>query len=606
MKKIFLIVVVIGFGNLAKARGITPEVLLVGNGVECTHTTIGSAIADQSPDGQIRVVNDHIYEENLTITKNLIIIGYYTSCVDALNNVSNEEEKTIIDAKNLGNAVNIKGDNIEFGMAGFTLENGLSTGVTGTDFGGAIDITGDNLVISLVLVDIENSVGVLGGGISMRATASVLNLAIASVSNNTATNGGGIYCSSNGIGNTLNIVNVGISGNHANGAFDFSGFGGGVYVKNCGVDFINYTNFIDYADSSVSYNTSTSSGGGIYALNSAIFTPDNGQIPLKIDHNTANTDLDEFGDGGGMYLKNSYLQTTYLHIDNNTIVNGYGGGLYLDSSTILSNTKSSGYNTCYEEGNMTCNLFSNNSAIASQDSPLAFFTSLGGAIYMANGSGMSGDLDSLRARFINNSADSGSAIGLFESSLDVQGSYFINNGNQGVGETQDKSVFTVGGDDPILDLSFSTMANNLSSHVFKGAPGGTINLFGSIVYESNDANHVISIGNSAFNVNCSIFHEAIGPVIGPARSNVLGIGSYFITDDPGFISEETGNYHLRPDSIAIDRCEAGLGDNNITKDSDLDIRGLDFPGISNSVVGDYDAGADEALVDLIFADGFEE
>jgi len=361
----------------------------------------------------------------------------------------------------------------------------------------------------------------------------------------------------------------------------------------------------------ISLNSAGDSGGGIYATNDSFIS--GGGIHkdvVKIDHNTANTDLDSNGDGGGVYLSNNSVIVVYrLFIHANKVVNGHGGGLYLDDSEIRAYTLSNSYNTCLEEGHIECNLFSNNSAVASVASPLPGFISLGSAIYMRNNSRMTSDEHSLRARFINNAADNGSAIGLYsQSTLDIQGSYFINNGDGGAGGTSDLSVFAVSGGDSVLDLSFSTMANNISARVFQINNFGTVNLFGSIVYEAFDV-PVLPIlalgGNSTFNFGCSIFHE------NESIGLIPNIGGSVVTQNPGFISAdslspESSNYHLRYDSIAIDRCnDNGFGD-FLARDSDLDIRGLDFPGINNGALGNFDAGADEVKVnDLIFADGFE-
>ena len=241
----------------------------------------------------------------------------------------------------------------------------------------------------------------------------------------------------------------------------------------------------------------------------------------------------------------------------------------------------------------------NNFTVANENPPIPSETLFGGAIYMINGSGMYGDGHSLRARFINNLADSGSVIGLFDSSINIQGAYFINNGNQSI---EDTSVFHVSEESSALDLNFSTIANNFSTSVFQVNNSGIVNLFGSIVYETF-GNQILALADQkfdTFNFGCSIFHEnkSIG-------GDVFGTTGSIVSQNPGFVSEETANYHLRYDSIAIDRCDDnGLGI-NLNKDSDLDIRGYDLPNINNGFQGDYDVGADE-VIDLIFANGFEE
>ena len=503
--------------------------------------------------------------------------------------------KTTIDAQNLGNALYIGTDDIVFEMSGFVLTNGHFQ-IDSNALGGAVSLTGGMIFMYFTDMLIQNSSGLGGGGIMINPPGGGSNnfvvLENTLISHNTAAVGGGVYC----YNSVLYVAdNSGVVDNHttADSATDW-GQGGGLYLKGCLASFFGGPGLSEPEHLvGISNNSATGSGGGIYADNSIIRTQDGPaeyDSSLSIDHNTANTDLNAIGDGGGVYLLNSGIDIYRLFIHDNKVVNGHGGGLYLDDSIIGSETDSPSYNSCYANGHTECNLFADNSAIASLDSPLPGFSSYGGAIYMFE-SGMSAEGDSLRARFINNSADYGSALLLADSTLDVQGSYFINNVAQ-------EDVFAVFGGS-VLNLNFSTVANNFSNHVFRVATASTVNLFGSIIYEAFAFNIPILTGDGTFDFGCSIFHE------NDSIGFVSAIGGSTVSQNPGFISEETGNYHLRYDSIAIDRCSDG-GLTNLAKDIDLDIRGLDFPGVNNGFQGNYDAGADEVKVnDLIFADGFE-
>ena len=104
-----------------------------------------------------------------------------------------------------------------------------------------------------------------------------------SVSHNTAkTNGGGVYQSRNVDGSKLEISDVSIDGNGANG-----GAGGGVYA---GVRTLTATS------AEISRNTATSDGGGVY-----FYIKDNGDLmDLTVEGCTMDTNISG-GNGGGVY-----------------------------------------------------------------------------------------------------------------------------------------------------------------------------------------------------------------------------------------------------------------------------------------------------------------
>jgi hypothetical protein len=69
-----------------------------------------------------------------------------------------------------------------------------------------------------------------------------------------------------------------------------------------------------------------------------------------------------------------------------------------------------------------------------------------------------------------------------------------------------------------------------------------------------------------------------------------------------FVNPPAGDYHLRPDSQAIDRCDASVVAPQYA-DIDGDSRGYDHPLFN--IIGPYDLGADETGEPPLFADGFE-
>ncbi len=147
-----------------------------------------------------------------------------------------------------------------------------------------------------------------------------------------------------------------------------------------------------------------------------------------------------------------------------------------------------------------------------------------------------------------------------------------------------------------LQISFSTFAANQVETVLFVGENSSMDLTNSIIYEKSDANRVLFDLEQSANTSCNIYHEGDSVVIIPGDTSV-------VTDNPGFVDAANGDYHLRPDSVAIDRCVLGLID-TVYPDQDLDERPIDIHNVDNGF-GNYDAGADE-FPDIIFINGFEE
>jgi len=342
---------------LVLSQVVYAGLLIVGDG--CEFTSIGIAIVLADSNDEIRVTNTKNYNENLIVNKSLTLKGGYTTCANAQNDIVSNT-KTTINAQNLGNALYIGENNVIFSLSRFILTNGKFQGVSPVDaYGGAVSLTGANLEIAFSDMLIHNSIGLGGGGIMIYAGGNnfvVLDNTL--ISNNTADNGGGVYC----YGGHLYVINgSGIVDNHAIDGTDIGGVGGGLVLEDCHAHLSSGEGGVDLSGHlvGISNNSATGSGGGIYAFSGSIIDTSSfpGQNePVNIDHNTANTNLDEFGDGGGVYLKDSTIYSKRLFIHVNKVFNGHGGGLYLDNSTIHSNISSVDYNSCYAEGHAECNL----------------------------------------------------------------------------------------------------------------------------------------------------------------------------------------------------------------------------------------------------------
>lgn len=559
-----------------------PQLIFVGNGSgACALTSIQAAIDQATPNSEIRVTNEITYFESLNVDKNLTIKGGYSSYGLAQLDDRLDENRATINAGGLGNAVEVINDHTILHMSGFILTNGSNEGnLVGSALGGAMSILGSNAEIELSHMQLTNNHGYVGGGIYQAGSDATVVLSNTLIDSNTAESGGGIYCANGG---ELQLNDdSGLVGNSATGDVDFVGYGGGLFALVCDV-FLRSGEGTDTAFHlvGISNNIATKDGGGIYALSSHLMTSSYAGL-VNIDHNMADH-------GGGIYLSDTWMDLHQMFFDGN-VANGNGGALYLDGSRYLATTLFGPmYNACLMNvaGNV-CNAFINNRADGE----------FGGAIFMENGSGPLSSDSSLRARFINNLADNGSAITVQSGSrMQIQNSYFINNGANGNSGTGDNSTIRVNDNDSTAQVYFSTFANNHTDRVFSVADDGHVSLINAIVYDDVAGNGVVqTAAGGTFGFGCTLFHE--GATVGPI--NPFNLSE--VTEDPGFIDPLGGNYHLRLDSVAIDRCALAGIDPDIIIQTDLD---GDVRPMNEMVPGTgYDAGADESI-DLIFKHGFE-
>jgi hypothetical protein len=174
------------------------------------------------------------------------------------------------------------------------------------------------------------------------------------------------------------------------------------------------------------------------------------------------------------------------------------------------------------------------------------------------------------------------------SRLDIEGSVIHDNRTNFI-------LFEVW-DEHELHLLWSTVADNdlgespysvFDSNLSTGEEYGQRLTYGSIVYQPG-----IPVarddGADSFFFFCNIAHDV----------NFPGQTSQSQAADPMFVDAGADNYHIDPDSPAVDFCLEGSWP---PEDPDMDgeMRGVSQTGASAS----YDVGADEAL-DRLFADRF--
>ena len=124
-----------------------------------------------------------------------------------------------------------------------------------------------------------------------------------------------------------------------------------------------------------------------------------------------------------------------------------------------------------------------------------------------------------------------------------------------------------------------------------------MNVYSSIIYDTNSSDIFINSQSSINDVNCLIVHE----------DQSFDANNAFVTvADPMFVDPANGDYHIDvATSPAVDYCDDTLA-NAQGPDIDNQARGFDDPSVPNNPLtnGTFDVGADEAS-DLIFSNGFE-
>lgn len=214
---------------------------------------------------------------------------------------ANDSTLTLTNSQVISNTTTSEGGGIYASVSTLTLTNSRVDGNTSASAGGGMNIGSSTLTLTDSHID-GNDAGYSGGGIY--SDASTMTLVNSSVDDNEGGySGGGI---NTGIGN-LTLINSRVDGNTVNGT------GGGIYLT---LGMATITN------SQVSTNTSAFAGGGISSggtltlVNSTVSgnsaVSHGGGLDIRIGttklynvtlaNNTADSDGDNDGDGGGVYI----------------------------------------------------------------------------------------------------------------------------------------------------------------------------------------------------------------------------------------------------------------------------------------------------------------
>ena len=577
--------------NNIKSRG-TPTFASVGNGVECTFSTIQSAL-DSGAD-EVRVVYDHIYQENLTITadRDLLMRGDFRTCSNANNNIYNNADETTTIEGTFGAVIIIEGPDEpasilpEITLLDFEVRNGTANLIQD---GGGIYIKSNVIAdINIWGMDIHDNTGHKGGGISMQG-AGEISLSGTHIHDNTAQYGGGMFCNFGAA--IIRSYDTSISSNTAFQTSSTDGQGGGIYASNgCVFSLATRPN-----GNGIALNKAEGQGGGVFARSGAkiYFNRttwcDQGGIncqgtAMNLVFNESDSDHSGNENGGGAFITDA--NTLLRILDGNIQANksgGHGGAISIENGAYLSSDIS---RNCWDSDH--CLYFAYNFA-----GELSF--GAGGAIF---NSGSRAEINNVT--FENNRADFGTVIygsGL-NSLTTINGSIFNNNGdgggNSGANGFSDNYVLRVVSD-AVLHLWGSTIADNnatLSVLGISASSTASSTIYSSII-DDTDSGNVFS-SSSGYLTDCILAHET---------DSFLSVGTSSVAE-PSFVDRANRDYHILPTSLAVDACNNTNHASDML-DIDLQPRGYDDPNASN-FFGAFDIGADETYFsDIIYRHGFE-
>jgi parallel beta-helix repeat protein len=255
---------------------------------------------------------------NIQITKPLTLIGAgaASTIIDGSHPVF-ENYGPIIDAYDVTEVL----DDATVSISGLTLKN--ATDEDEDNYGGGLAVWDSNATVQNCVI--ENNYAYDGGGGIYIEDAGEVALIGCTIRNNSANyDGGGIACNAD----NLTISGCTISGNEST-----DGYGGGISLSYCYI--------FALLDSTVSGNSASEDGGGIYG--ESMYGYDEAQSYDTLMSRCTISSNQADGNGGGIYL-DSVDDTDYpVRVEACTLSNneaaGSGGGLYNyeDSSVLLTN-----------------------------------------------------------------------------------------------------------------------------------------------------------------------------------------------------------------------------------------------------------------------------
>jgi len=470
----------------------------------CPYSSIQAAINASVEGDTIRVAGS-VYPERIVVTKTVQILGGYSGPPSWQRDIT--AYPTIIDGQNDGTVVSLSNGSAAL-LEGFIIRNG--------------------------------NVNLDGGGILIHSASPTIS-ATAILSNTAVSSGGGIAID----GGSPHLINDTISGNTAMG-------GGGILIAN-GAE-------VDLRSTTIGNNMAYMFGGGILVANSSSPTVQN----TIIRGNRAPS-------GGGVQVFDSVGQIINSHIMENVAQSGSGGGLNIQNSSMSLGANSIVSNTATMNGGGI--LVETSSASIDNCLVRANQGGNGGGIYIV------GSLGLITNNLIRDNIatlGSGGGIALERSAPTLDANSIIAN----TSATNGGGLDVVGrycASDVCENPASPAMVNTVIARNVAGEKGGGIhvdsgagvslinntiaNNGGEGVFVDAYAQAAITntmIMNNAYGIR-ALVPSAPGSDYNLVWSNTpggnyegLSAGSHDMSADPRVVSAASDDYHLRPDSPAID------------------------------------------------------
>lgn len=468
----------------------------------------------------------------------------------------------------------------------------------------------------------------------------LLNLDIAQ---GTATNGGGVDSEGGG---RLTLSDVQLRTNHAD-------FGGGVFALGSGAG--NPHKVVELIGVAFVSNSANAYGGGLYARDSDV-TIRSARVDNYFLENNAQGASDA-GDGGAMYLYDSNLDASAHGIAGGDVgfmtqntASRNGGGIFARSTGTQDMTLVVGNDDATYPLRFTTNA-----------------ASLGAVVYLQTASSARMDMTLSNAIVDHNTSADGvllvdaAAAGsvarlrmeqtpsIYSSSPPCARSVECNTFDQNIARNGDLIDLVSDGGRPEIELVRARVRNNNAHEGLIFGTGAAVRIDGSLMAKntlgqrvvSNDTNYIRIVnstvagnsypaGNAAvqmvtsatLNLEQDLFADAGHPVCSVGAGVVVSARDIGVADAGGadclpadvgsniqhlsdpFVDGTGGNFHLRPDSSAVDRWKASADPTDPPPALDLD--GLARPQVvASGTTTPYDFGAYEAQLDTILIDGFD-
>ena len=582
---------------VAAAEPAWSDLYTVGVGAGCTHATVQAAVdaaVQTAETDTILVARNTTYNAQAISIENqsLTVIGGVATCTNFL-----PDGRTTLSGAGGAAApvISIRGSgNVSISRINLTGGDNPDP----LNGGGGLFFHGSG-VVRLDDMNIINNQGGHGGGLYARGTSSAAELIVGAnvlISNNTASiNGGGIAARE--IQLTMTSPESAVFLNTAlgddTGADLFGGDGGGIHCMDCQARIATATPL-----GTIFLNTAYGKGGGLAVVGEerdarAVLYTSIATRPLVIYGNQAGER------GGGVYVQsdfeglpppefnNGQVHAWHIIIRGNTAP--AGAAVFLKGHDDFNGESTSEFELGFVPGpgvlcaaeNGPCNRITGNVAQDLQGVP-------------SNGAILEDATAATRFRLFHVLIDENVGRSVLRQSSRrwpsiIQRCLLTRNT---VSEELIQHV-----DEATVTIDHCTIAGNEigGAHVIRA--GDDIRIGHSIIWQPGKKALLDGSGGQT-----TVANLLVNDIDGlPPQVDISS------TTNPGFMSAATGDYHLRPDSIAVDFAQYAFDPSlDIPYDLDWGPREVDLPEVPNEF-GPRDLGAYEmpAIPDLIFKDGFE-